>query len=194
VTSFSRASLLEIKGASLSLRGLGADDVTARYIGWLNDPEVNALSSRFELESDAASCRHYLSTRAPEEVVLGMFLPDVGHVGNIKFGPVDRPNSRADISIMIGERSVWGKGLGREAVYLVTRHLFRHENLNRVDAGSGNPAFVRLVQSIGWKVEGVQRARVNIGGKMIDWVMVSQLRSEFIERPQFHHRAGQGIK
>ena len=184
------APMLEITGANLHLRALGSDDVTERYVGWLNDPAVNALSSRLDRRSDAAACRHYLSTRAPEEVVLGMFLPDIGHVGNVKYGPIDRRNSRADISVMIGELSVWGKGVGREAVYLVTRNLFQHEGLNRVDAGSGNPAFVRLVQSIGWKLEGVQRERVNIGGRLIDWVLVAQLRSEFVELPQFHEQRG----
>ena len=182
--------MLEIAGANLHLRALTPEDVTERYVGWLNDPVVNALSSRLGQQSDAEACRHYLSTRAPEEVVLGMFLADIGHVGNVKYGPIDRLNKRADISIMIGERAVWGKGVGREAVYLVTRNLFQCEELNRVDAGSGNAAFVRMVQSIGWKLEGVQRERVSIAGKLVDWVMLSQLRSEFVELPQFHERSG----
>ena len=181
---------LEITGANLHLRALGPDDVTERYVGWLNDPTVNVLSSRLGHHSNAEACRHYLATRALDEVVLGMFLANIGHVGNVKYGPVDRLNKRADISILIGEQAVWGKGVGREAVYLVTRNLFRNEGLNRVDAGSGNPAFVRMVQGIGWKLEGVQRERVNIGGSLIDWVLLAQLRSEFIELPQFHQRSG----
>jgi len=176
---------LTLEGANIVLRELGPDDVTARYVGWLNDPVVNASSSRLGTTASEADCRDYLSSLAVDEVVLGISAPDAGHVGNVKFGPIDRRDSRADISILIGERNVWGRGIGREAVYLVTRHLFGEENLNRVDAGSGNPAFIRMVQGLGWQIEGVLRERVRIGDRLLDWTLVAQLRREFVELPQY---------
>lgn len=101
----------------------------------------------------AVEAAAYLSTRGQDEVILAIETPEEGHVGNIKFGPIDREDSRADIAILIGERSVWGKGIGEEAVYLVTRHLFENEGLARVDAGTTNPAFLRLVEKLGWRRE-----------------------------------------
>jgi RimJ/RimL family protein N-acetyltransferase len=175
-----------LRGARLLLRPFGPDDVDERYLGWLNDPVVNAHSRRLGSRSSAAEARLYLASLGPDERVLGIHHHALGHVGNLKYGPIDRADSRADVSILIGERDAWGQGIGREAVYLVTRHLFLTEGLNRVDAGSGNPAFVRLVLSLGWRAEGEQHERVRIGGHLVDWTLLAQLRREFVERPEFH--------
>ncbi|MGD9537718.1 MAG: GNAT family N-acetyltransferase [Alphaproteobacteria bacterium] len=187
--TFERASPGLLAGARLTLRRFGPEAVDERYLAWLNDPVVNAHSRRFGITTNAAEARLYLASLGPDEAVLGIHHHALGHVGNIKYGPIDRTDSRADISILIGERAAWGQGIGREAVYLVTRFLFREAGLNRVDAGSGNPAFVRLVQSLGWRIEGVQRERVRIGDRYLDWTLLAQLRAEFVERPGFHSPA-----
>jgi RimJ/RimL family protein N-acetyltransferase len=160
--------------------------VNERYLAWLSDPVVNAHSRRAGTSTSAMEAKLYLASLGPDEAVLGIHHRALGHVGNVKYGPIDRANDRADISILIGARDAWGKGVGREAVYLVTRHLFETEGLNRVDAGSGNPAFVRMVQSLGWRVEGVQRERVRVGDRHLDWTLLAQLRREFVLRPEFH--------
>jgi RimJ/RimL family protein N-acetyltransferase len=173
-------------GRSCTLRPFGADDISERYLGWLTDPEVNRYSRR--ANSGAVTRRQaldYLQGLQDSEIVLAILHDGHGHVGNIKYGPIDRRNSRADISILIGEPAVWGKGIGAEAVYLLTRHLFEEEGLNRVDAGSVNPGFLRLVEKLGWRREGVLRERVHLPDGAYDSVLVAQLRSEFERRPEF---------
>jgi RimJ/RimL family protein N-acetyltransferase len=70
-------------------------------------------------------------------------------------------------------------------MYLVTRHLFEDRALNRVDAGSANPAFIRMVRKLGWRQEGVLLQRANIGGCLLDWTLVAQLAAEFKHRSEF---------
>ena len=89
---------------------------------------------------------------------------------------------------MIGERAAWGKGYGAEAVYLVSRWLFEAERLDRVDAGSGNPAFLRLVEKLGWKVEVIKKAHVQIGGRAVDWTQVALQSDNFRRIPEFDCR------
>ena len=177
---------LVIEGRSLSLRRFTPDQVDERYLSWLNDPQVNAFSRRLGTTTSLSEAKAYLAGLHADACVLAIRHATLGHVGNIKYGPIDRANARADISILIGEPATWGKSIGREAVYLLTRHLFQVEGLSRVDAGSGNPAFLRMVQSLGWRIEGCQRARVKIQGQFIDWTLVALLRTEFVERPCYH--------
>jgi ribosomal-protein-alanine N-acetyltransferase len=174
-----------LQGARLRLARFTAADVTPRYLAWLNDPEVNRYSRRRDLPpSSAADARAYLQSLPDAAEVLAIATPEQGHVGNIRYD-VDAANRRADISIMIGERDVWGRGIGAEAVYLVARHLLRERGLNRVDAGTCNPAFAALVLKLGWCQEGVMRQRVMLGGALHDYVILAQFASEFRPIPRF---------
>lgn len=175
-----------LSGRRLRLEPFLPEQVHNRYLGWLSDPEVNRYSQRRNAGSVSAQSAHdYLSSLKADEAVLAVHCPEYGHVGNIKYGPIDRLNRRADISILMGERQVWGRGYGTEAIYLVSRHLFEVEGLNRVDAGSTNPAFLRAVAKLDWRTEGVLRQRVWLGDHFADWTLVAQLQSEFTRRPQW---------
>jgi ribosomal-protein-alanine N-acetyltransferase len=172
-----------LRGRRLTMRPLAGDLVGERYVRWLNDPEVNRFSQRFGTTTTLEEAEAWLAGLGPTETVFAVLDPECGHVGNVKVGPVDARNSRADISILIGEQSVWGKGIGTEAMYLAARYLFLDKGLNRVDAGSTNPGFIKAVRKLGWQVEGVLRQRVRIGDTFHDWTLLSQLRSEFAVRP-----------
>lgn len=173
-------------GRHVDLRPFDAGQIHDRYVAWLNDPSVNEYSRRAGgRRIDAAEARRYLEGLGRDEVVLAIHHREHGHVGNVKYGPVDRDNRRADISILVGEPAVWSRGVGAEAVYLVTRHLFEEVGLNRVDAGSSNPAFLRMVRKLGWTVEGVLRQRIRTAEGYRDHTLVAQLAEEFERRPEF---------
>lgn len=179
-----------LEGCSVTLRPFLPDDIHDRYLDWLADAEVNRYSQRLGAPRPSAEeARAYLAGLAEGEAVLGIHHPEHGHVGNVKYGPIDTQNNRADISILIGERSVWGKGVGAEAIYLVSKYLFRHRGVNRVDAGSRNPAFIRAVEKLGWKAEGVLRQRIRTDEGYADYTLLAQLAEEFVDRPEFESKA-----
>ncbi len=167
-------------GRTVRLEQFGARDISAAYLAWLSDPEVNRYSRRAaEGPVSRADAENYLAGLAPDEVVLAIRHAAHGHVGNIKYGPIDPANKSADISILIGERKCWGQGIGSEAIYLVSRYLFGERGLVRVEAGTCNPAFIRTVEKLGWRTEDVTRAHVRIGGKMMDYTRLAQGRDAF---------------
>ena len=174
----------ELRGARVTMTIFGMADVSARYVGWLNDPVVNEYSRRRDLPpTDAESAKAWLRTLAQDEAVYAVHAPTFGHIGNVKVGPLDHANARADLSIMLGERAAWGHGFGAEALYTLTRHLFEKVGLNRVDAGSANPSFLAMVKKLGWSVEGVLRERVRLAGQFVDWTLVAQLKRNFQRMP-----------
>ena len=173
-------------GRRVTLRRFGPDRVHARYLTWLNDPTVNAYSRRGDgPPTGEAEARAYLGALRPGEIVFAIEHREHGHVGNVKYGPIDPDARRADISIVIGEPAVWGQGIGAESIYLVTRYLFDELGLNRVDAGTRNPAFVRLVEKLGWKIEGIRRRFIRSADGWHDQVLVAQLAEEFVRRPEY---------
>lgn len=172
------AALLRLSGRRVTLASLGPHRVTDRYVAWMNDPEVNTYSRRKGTVTTTEDAVRYLNSLRADEHVLAILMGDE-HVGNVKFGPIDWQNACADISILVGERKVWGLGIGAEAVYLVSQHLLKTLGLNRVHADSCNPAFLRLVEKLGWQVEGVLRERVRLDDRFFDDTVVSLLAREF---------------
>ena len=173
-------------GARARLSPFGADRITQRYLDWLSDPGVNEYSRRRDMPpTTREKAVQYLMQLQPDENVLAIDTREHGHIGNVKYGPIDRVNKRSDLAIMVGEKAVWGQGYGMEAVYLVTRWLFEIEGLERVDAGSANPAFLRLVDKLGWRVEAVQPAHVRIGRRELNWSRVALAAKDFRRMPEF---------
>lgn len=77
--------------------------------------------------------------------------------------------------------SAWGKGYGTEAIRQLVRWVFETwPRLCRIDgeAYSSNPASVRVLEKAGFVREGVQRARVEKGGVLLDVVSLGVLRSD----------------
>ena len=173
-----------LQEGAISLRVFTPADITDRYLRWLVDEEVNRYSRRrCDVAVTAEDAAAYLDGLGDDEIVLAIHHEQFGHVGNIKYGPVDWANRRADISILIGETSVWGQGVGARATDLVTAFLFREAGLNRVEAGSNNPAFIAMVQKLGWRVEGVLRDYVKDGDSYRDHTMLALLRDDWAAAP-----------
>ena len=62
--------------------------------------------------------------------MFGIFLGDeFKHVGNIKLGPINSYHKRAEIGLMIGDKSVWGKGIATKVIRMVTHFGFSELNL-----------------------------------------------------------------
>ncbi len=176
-----------LDGRNIFLNPYHSKDFSLAYLSWLNDPEVNKYSGRRYFPTTESQAKKYLDGISEKEAVLAIYKKDSGkHIGNIKFGPVDFFHKSAEISILIGEKSEWGKGYASEAIYLVTKHLFKKLGLNRVEAGTINPAFLKTVtQKLGWTQEGILRKAFFFDGQQVDIIKVSILKEEFKELPSF---------
>ena len=169
-----------LKGARLQLDIFKPEHITHRYLTWLSDDQVNEFSRRLGKPRMSAQDAHaWLQSLGEDEVVYAIQAPRFGHIGNVKYGPINWSNLAVDISILIGEKESWGHGFGAEAVYLVSKHLFEDRQVNRLAAASVNPAFIRMVQKLGWQQEGVQREESRVGGKFYDSVLLSLLKRDF---------------
>jgi len=179
--------LKQFTSERLLFRPLGQDDVTERYVYWLNDPEVNRyLEIRFSnhtLESCGAFVRE--TNADPNSHLWGMFDRSTGlHIGNIKIGFINSIYSSGQLSLFIGEKAYWGKGLATEAISAVTKWAFDELDLVRVEAGccDENTASLRAFLKVGYTVEGYFRKNTVLDGRRIGGFWLGMLRDEFIHR------------
>lgn len=145
-----------IKGSRIYFRHVEASDLNENYLAWMNDQdvtrylEINPPYSIEDLKSYYQTHHH-----KPSEPWFAITTKDCMHIGNIKLGPINWIHRRADISIFIGYRALWGKGYGMEAISLMTDHAFKTLNLHKVMAGvySQNIGSRKAFEKAGFRVE-----------------------------------------
>lgn len=170
---------IELKLGVVELFGLQPDDVTDEYVAWLNDAAVNRyLESRF-VRHTPESTRRFVQdvVESDDSILFGIrYFPDGRHVGNIKLGPVDRHHRRAEIGLLIGDRSVWGRGIAASSIELATRYAFDSLGLLKVTAGcyAGNVGSRRAFEKAGFEVEAIRRRHFLLDGTPEDAVLLAR--------------------
>lgn len=180
-----------LHGKRIFLREVRAEDVNAQYYGWLNDPEVNRfLETRF-IPQSFENILDYVKRMdgKADEPFFAICLTDTGmHIGNIKIGPINWYHRHADVSLFIGEKSLWGKGVGAEAISLVVDFSFRTLNLNKLKAGAEitNVGSIRAFEKCGFVREGLLRGHVLRDGREEDVVLLGKRAVDYWERKGSH--------
>ena len=172
-----------IIGKNIYLRSLTIKDVTQNYLEWLQDREVNNfLETRHEKQS-LKKIKYFLNScnNSDDIYLFGIFTKSDIHVGNIKLGPIKRNHSLAAISIFLGNKKYWGKGIGPDAIKLVTNFSFSELALNKLTAGmySNNINSIKAFEKIGFVKEGLRVKHYKLGTNFIDVYELGLLRQEY---------------
>ena len=107
-------------------------------------------------------------------------LRDGAIVGIVGFRPIDRMNRVGEIGYWLAP-AAQGRGTMTECCRFLVRYAFLTLDLNRVEiaAATGNTRSRAIPERLGFKLEGVLRAREALNGSFVDHALYSQLRSEF---------------
>jgi len=173
-----------MRGSRVYLRPLGHEDLNARYLGWLNDPQVTRYMETGTFPTTARDLQKFYDevTGSRNQVILALEDKKSGlHIGNVKLGPIYWIHRCATFGIMIGDKKFWGKGVGLEATRLMVEYGFDRLNLRRIDLGvfADHDAAVRCYEKAGFKLEGRMRESLFRDGKYLDRLWMALLRSEY---------------
>lgn len=102
-------------------------------------------------------------------------------IGNIKLGPMDWNNQRAEIGILFGERDFWGQGIATEAIRLIAEHAFRRLNLHKLTAGCHNKKrwVKKPFKKVGFTQEGGRMEHAHSDGGYTDVIELGLLQAAF---------------
>ena len=176
-----------IIGKRVRLRAISKDDLP-QFVVWLNDPEVIRHITIFAPLSLAHEEQWLQETLAHpiEEQPLGIEI-SAGEewklVGDVGFMFLDQRARSAEIGIFIGDKTAWDKGYGTEAMQLMVDYGFATLNLNRIylRVYETNPRGMHCYEKVGFQHEGRMRQAHYLDGKYIDVLLMSILKSEWIE-------------
>ncbi len=175
--------MLPLPGPSVRLRRPTPPDYP-KIFSWFSDPEVVAPFDRFLSESYEGFVHSMSSTTedpaslVPRFVVERTDLPGpLGVVGHFSPHPV---LETIEVWYIMGDRAARGHGYGREAVGLLTDHLFRSTSVERVAATCDveNAASAKLVEGLGFRREGTFRNAFYHHGRWHDVYVYGVTRAE----------------
>lgn len=174
-----------ILGERVRLRAVERDDLP-RFVAWLNDPEVRrglALSLPMSLAEEERWFEETLKQEpAARPLAIDAQEGDAWrHIGSCGFHNLDWRNRKAELGILIGEKSLWGRGYGQAAMRALLRHGFETLNLHRVylRVYEYNERGLRLYRRLGFVEEGRLRRDHYEEGRYWDTLIMGMLREEW---------------
>ncbi len=168
-----------LAGKRVHLRNFTVVDITPRYLGWLHDTEALRFSNQRFRRYDEASAHAYLESFVGTP---NLFLAICEEASGDPLGTMtvysSVPHATADVGILVGERSRWGQGFGREAWCLLVEWLLGQAQVRKVTAGcaAGNHGMLRLMETAGMHHEATRRAQEIIDGEPHDLVFYARFR------------------
>ena len=168
-------------GDRVRLRPLREDDLPLR-VQWYNDPDVRktlTVTERFELEKT----RIWFAATQQNDSRVDFFIetPDGKPMGVTGLIHIDREHKAAECFCFIGEKAFWGGGLGTEIHSVLIQWAFEHLGLYKIRATirTNNPAIYKVVQRLGFQIEGTLRKDMILEGQRQDVYRIGLLRDEF---------------
>ena len=180
----------------VNLRPVTRDDVK-RIAIWLDDPEIsdawfgrytygdpahlgyepnNMINATKEEWDEVFHDPHH----EPHRDIFSIYTLSEEHLGEGQLS-IDEALGDAQVSVLIGEKTLWHKGYGTAAVLAMIEHIFDHLGLHRawVDVPEYNTAARKMFEHIGFQHEGTLRQSRPHDGARHNSVILGLLTNEY---------------
>jgi len=159
------------------LRPVSLSDVNDRYIAWLNDAEVNQfMETRFrsQRKSDIEAYVNKMIMDPNAHFFAVVLCKEDRHIGNAKLA-VSPHHHRGEISLWIGDKSLWGKGLATEIISQLKVFAFGKLGLRKLTAGcyANNMASAKAFLKAGFFQEAVFKDHHVCGDRVVDGIRLA---------------------
>ena len=145
-------------GELVRLRAFAPDDAE-RYRTWVNDDEVARLIDRAGQVTKAEHEAWYRALVAsPSAAIFAIDrLTDGTFIGLVWLYDIHARHRRAEVRIVIGDRSAWGGGCGTDALRVLVRIAFGPLKLEKLwaDVLATNPRAAAAFEGAGFTREGL---------------------------------------
>jgi len=179
-----------LNGQRLTLRAIERDDLP-RYVTWLNDPEVTDhlkayLPFNLDDEIEWYEAQRKDATMQNFAIVISA---ENRHIGSIGLMKINHREQNAELGIVIGDKTQWGRGYGGEAIELLLPFGFFTLNLHRIylRVDATHTAAIRCYTRCHFIEEGRLRDAIFRRSRFEDQLLMSVLRPEY---PQSNKVAG----
>ncbi|HOK96044.1 MAG TPA: GNAT family protein [Anaerohalosphaeraceae bacterium] len=170
------------------LRPLTEQDMTLK-VKWYNDPLVRktlVIDEQFELDKTIEWFQSLAGRNDRADFAVESL--DGVPIGITGLIDIDRRNKTAQCYCVIGEKTFWGQGLGTEIHSVLFQWAFEKLDIQKIWAHirTNNPAIFRVVEKLGFQIEGTLRRHAVVNSQRIDLYQIGLLREEFIPTHQHY--------
>ena len=148
------SDIIEVTTQRFLLKQLITDDISDRYLSWLNKEESPYIEYG-KNHSTMEELRVYVSERERKRDVLflGIFTKKKKHIGNIKYEPIDLKRKTATMGILIGDKDWRGKGVATEVIKASAHYLNSMYGVTTIFLGvnPNHQVAVSVYKKIGFK-------------------------------------------
>ena len=176
------AIISRLETGRLAIVPFASCHLTERYVAWLNDKEVVRYSEQRHKPHTLKTCNQYWeAVKKSNNDLLAIEMRNLSadHIGNITIS-YDANNKVADISILIGEKALWGKGYGSEAFAAVCGFLLKDSDIRKVTSGTmaTNEGMLGIMRHVGMQDDGYRKRAFLLDGKETGLVFGAIYRNE----------------
>ena len=155
---------MKIVSKRFLLRKLTEEDVTVRYLDWLDDANAKKFITFAEKTNSLSDLRHYVRDRIGRDNILflGIFEKSTGlHIGNIKYEPVNSELGYATMGLLIGDPAYRGKGVAAEVISASAQWLRKHRKIKHILLGvsADNAAAICAYEKAGFEISDTEFIR-----------------------------------
>lgn len=171
-----------LQGSRIYLRTAQLSDVGEKYQTWLADPEVGHYLISGPQHYTFEQLSDYVLSQKTSPNALFLFIV-LNHtqepIGTIRLSNIDRRHGLGEIGIMIGEKSVWGKGYASEAIQVLSEYAFKKFQLHKINAGmcKGNESSLRAFEKAGYSLWGVRKNHFLVDNHYVDVYQVEKFKN-----------------
>ena len=171
----------------ITLKTLSKTDIFPFY-NWINDDDVIKYSlSLFKKINTEKEIKNWYSEliKSEKDITLGIFLKSTNElIGYAGICDISETNKSGEYYIFIGEKKLWGKGIGTKVTEQILQIGFLDYKLNRIMLTVSEPNIggLKAYEKSGFRIEGRLRESSFRDNDFHDKLIMSILKSEWKER------------
>jgi RimJ/RimL family protein N-acetyltransferase len=172
-----------LAGEYVLLEPVLVEDVTPRYVDWLNDPEVVKYSNQRFISHSTESCIAYINSfeNTSNKLYKIVKKSDLLMIGTLT-AYINPFHKTVDMGILLGDRNCWGKGFGGDAWVTLLNFLLAAIHVRKITAGTlrCNQAMINIMQRSGMQLEAVRVQQELIDGAPQDLVYFARFNEKSV--------------
>jgi len=177
------------------LQSIRVQDASEVYVQWLNDPEVNQyLETRFN-QQDLKSVSAFIASMIANEnesLFTIRLKENDEHIGNIKVGAINNHHSIGGISLFVGDKKSWGRGIAGQAIQLISYYSFETLHLRKLCAAAYRPniAIIKAFLTAGYSQDCIQTNHYTLNEQACDLVQMCLFSEKLSQLPKVMVKEG----
>lgn len=180
-----------IRGEQVFLRAAERSDIPL-FVSWFNDAETASfvtMRAPMSIALEEGWFERMLAAQGKDGYHFVICMLDAGEaIGTIGLFHIDHVNGSAGMGIVIGDKRLWGRGYGTDALNALLDLAFGELRLERIwlEVYEFNARARRSYDKCGFTLEGTARRALFRNGRHHDVLLMSILRDEWaaLQRPR----------